>query len=130
MSEIFTIAGIAIVATGFVLILKQYRPEFAFGAALAAGILILLYTVAEFKGILEQINELISLSGIDEKDFEILLRCLGICMVTKVASETCKDCGQSSISSKVDLAGKAVILVSAFPLFSKIIEIIKTLTNI
>ena len=36
MNSIFTIAGIGIVSTAFVIILKQYRPEFAFGAALAA----------------------------------------------------------------------------------------------
>ena len=45
MNEIFTIAGIGIVSTSLVLILKQYKPEFAFAAALAAGIFIFGYTV-------------------------------------------------------------------------------------
>lgn len=130
MNEIFTVAGIGIVAAGFVIILKQYRPEFAFGAVLAAGVLLLLYTVTFLGGIFEHIEELVSVSGIENENYKILLRCLGICMVTKIASETCKDCGQSSISSKIDLAGKTVIFVIAMPLFSEIIGIIKTLIDI
>lgn len=130
MSEIFTLAGIAIVAAGFVILLKQYKPEYAFGAALAAGILLLLYTITIFGGVVDRIESLVSSSGIESENFNILLRCLGICMVTKIASETCKDCGQGSISSKIDLAGKAVILVSAMPLFSEIIEIIKILIDV
>ena len=43
MNSIFTIAGIGIVSTAFVIILKQYRPEFAFSAALAAGIILLFF---------------------------------------------------------------------------------------
>ena len=130
MNEIFTLAGIAIIACGFVLLLKQYKPEYAFGAALAAGILLLLNVIMIFSSIFDEIKQLVSVSGIESKNFSILLRCLGICMVTKIASETCKDCGQGSISSKIDLCGKVVILASAIPLFSEIIEIITTLINI
>ena len=130
MSEIFTLAGIAIVAAGFVILLKQYKPEYAFGAALAAGILLLLYTITIFSGIIDEIESLVSSSGIESENFGILLRCLGICMVTKIASETCKDCGQGSISSKIDLAGKVAIHVSSMPLFSEIIGIIKNLIEV
>ncbi len=130
MNEIFTIAGIGIIAAGFIIILKQYRPEYAFGAALAAGILLLLYTVTLLSGIFEQIKTFVSLSGIENEKYQILLRCLGICMVTKAASEVCKDCGQASISSKIDLAGKTVVLFTAMPLFGEIIGLIKELIDL
>ncbi len=130
MNEIFTLAGIAIVAAGLVVLLKQYKPEYAFGAALAAGILLLLSSITIFGGIIEEIGSFIRTSGIENENFSILLRCLGVCMITKIASETCKDCGQSSISSKVDLAGKAIILVTAMPLFTQIFGIIKTLIDL
>ncbi len=127
MNTIFTIAGIGIISAGFVLILKQYRPEFAFGATLSAGSILLLFAVSSFGEIIDNINELISVSGTETEKYRILLKCLGICMITKIASETCKDCGESSVASKIDLAGKAVILASAMPLFSEILEIIKEL---
>lgn len=127
MNTIFTIAGIGIISAGFYVILKQYRPEFAFAAILSAGIILLLFSLTSFKEIIENINELIKISGTDIEKYKILIKCLGICMVTKITSEVCRDCGESSVASKIDLAGKAFILTSAMPLFNEIIWIIKEL---
>ena len=130
MNDVFTVAGIGIISTGFILILKQYKPELAFGAALAAGIVLFLYTATMLSDIFEHVQKLVSISGIDNGKYKILLRCLGICMVTKIASETCNDCGQGSISSKIDFAGKIIVLFISLPLFSEILEIIKNLMSI
>ena len=47
MKDIFIIAGTGIISTAIIILLKQYRPEFAFGVALSAGIIIL-FTVTGF----------------------------------------------------------------------------------
>lgn len=130
MNSIFTIAGIGIVSTAFVIILKQYRPEFAFSAALAAGIILLFFSVSCFTEIIKTINDFIDISNAGKEKYEILIKCLGICMVTKIASETCKDCGENSIASKIDLAGKAVVLTFSMPLFQEVIFIIKDLLEL
>ena len=130
MNEIITIAGIGIVSAGLILILKQYRPEFAFGALLACGILILFYILSYFKETSEYINEIISVSGIGYEKFSILFRCIGITVLSEIASEICSDCGQSSVSSKIILAGKAIVLMNAIPLYSEIIDVIKNLLNL
>lgn len=130
MNSIFTIAGIGIVSTAFVIILKQYRPEFAFSAALAAGIILLFFSVSCFTEIIKTINNFIDISNAGKEKYEILIKCLGICMVTKIASETCKDCGENSIASKIDLAGKAVVLTFSMPLFQEVIFIIKDLLEL
>lgn len=130
MNSIFTIAGIGIVSTAFVIILKQYRPEFAFSAALASGIILLFFSVSCFTEIIKTINDFIDISNAGKEKYEILIKCLGICMVTKIASETCKDCGENSIASKIDLAGKAVVLTFSMPLFQEVIFIIKDLLEL
>lgn len=127
MNTIFTVAGIGIISAGLYIILKQYRPEFAFAVTLISGIILLLFSVSSFKEIIENINELISISGTEKEKYKVLLKCLGICIITKIASETCKDCGENSVASKIDLAGKTFILASAMPLFGEIIGIIKEL---
>lgn len=130
MNDIFTVAGIGVISAGLIVLLKQYRPEFAFGAVLSAGIILLLFTAGIFSDIFEFISELVAISGINKEKYEILFRCLGICIITKIASETCIDCGQSSIASKVDLSGKAMIIINSLPLFSEIIGMIKNLTEL
>lgn len=130
MNEIFTVAGIGIIAAAFIIILKQYRPEFAFGAALAFGIIILIYTIRLFQDIFTEIKDLVEISKIDNEKFKILFRCLGICFITKTASEICSDCGQNSVATKIDFAGKTTVLISALPLYGEIAEIIKNLINL
>lgn len=130
MNNIFEIAGIGIVSSAVIIILKQYRPEFAFSASLICGIILLLYSVISFSEINETLKEIILISGIENEKYEILFRCLGISIVSKIASEACSECGQGSISSKIDLAGKTIILLTAMPLFTEIIEIIRNLTEL
>lgn len=130
MNNIFEIAGIGIVSSAIIIILKQYRPEFAFSASLICGIILLLYSVISFSEINETLKEIIAISGIENEKYEILFRCLGISIVSKIASESCSECGQGSISSKIDLAGKTIILLTAMPLFTEIIGIIRNLTEI
>ncbi len=130
MNEIFTIAGIGIVAAGLIIIFKQYRPEFAFGTALAFGIILLIYSIILFTDIFDEIKGLTEISGIGSENFKILFRCLGICFITKTASEICSDCGQNSVATKIDFAGKTTILLSAIPLYSEITDIIKNLISL
>ena len=130
MNNIFEIAGIGIVSSAVIIILKQYRPEFAFSASLICGIILLLYSVISFSEINETLKEIILISGIENEKYEILFRCLGISIVSKIASEACSECGQGSISSKIDLSGKTIILLTAMPLFTEIIEIIRNLTEL
>ena len=84
----------------------------------------------EFFNISTLINDFIDISNAGKEKYEILIKCLGICMVTKIASETCKDCGENSIASKIDLAGKAVVLTFSMPLFQEVIFIIKDLLEL
>ena len=130
MNEVFTIAGVAVVSAALVLILKQYKPEYAFGGALASAIILLIYSITFLNDIFDYLNKLVGFSGINRENFAILIRCFGICMVTKIASDLCKDCGQSSIASKVDFAGKSIVFITAMPLFENLVEIIEVLINL
>ena len=127
MKDIFIISGLGILSTSLIIILKQYKPEFAFATALCSGILIFLFAFENFFEIFDNLKKLASFSKIEPEKFEILFKCFGICIITKTASEICKDCGQESISSKIDFAGKTIVLISALPLFSEIIGIIESL---
>lgn len=130
MNEIFTVAGIGIIASALIIILKQYKPEFAFATSLISGTVLFFYIITSLSGTFDFLKELISLSGIEYEKYEILFRCLGIGIVSKIASEACSDCGQGSISSKIDFAGKAAMLYISVPLFSEIIIIIKSLIEL
>ena len=130
MTEIITVAGIAIISSGMIILLKQYKPEYAFTAALCSGILIVLYITGFLSEIFSFIKELIAISKIDKENFAILAKCMGIAVITKVAADACNDFGQGSVSSKVELAGKIIMLFCAIPLYKEILSIITNLIHI
>jgi stage III sporulation protein AD len=39
-----------------------------------------------------------------------------------VASEICKDCGEGAIGTKIELAGKCVLIAYALPLIGEVLE--------
>lgn len=57
----------------------------------------------------------------------VMLKGLGVALLTHVCSSICRDCGKGSLADGVELAGKLEILLLCFPL---IIEIITTATTL
>lgn len=55
--DIIKIIGIAFLAVIIILILKQYRPEFAMYVSMLAGALIILMSVGKLDAIIRSINQ-------------------------------------------------------------------------
>lgn len=120
--EIFSIALFAIVCAVLVLTLKNTRPEYALLLSIAAGCVILALTLKYLAGIFHVIEEMFSGVGINSEYFVILLKALGICYIAQFAGEVCKDFGQASLSSKIELGGKIAVLLLCLPLIKTVIE--------
>lgn len=117
---IFSIVGIALTAAALAVLLKQYQQDFSMLVGLAAGTLILLSVVLKIQPVVAEINSLLSKSGVNPQYVQILLKSLGICFVTQLATDSCRDAGETAIASKVELAGKVCILLMALPLFEQV----------
>ncbi len=128
--KISVIIGIALIAMILCVLLKGYRPEYSVFLSLTAGILILLMTLDALVPVMETLIELIEISGQGREAFTILLKALGVCFITQLASDACKDAGEGAIASKVELAGKVVILLLAMPLFEQIIGVATSLMTV
>ena len=59
-----------------------------------------------------------------------MLKALGICYLTQIASQTCIDSGYGSMANKIELAGKLTIVLLALPMFTNLLETIEKLVNI
>lgn len=102
--------------------LKKYCPEISVMAAIAGGIIILVSVLSKISPLIGEINELISLSGLDPQYAEILLKTIGVCMIGKFTSEFCNDNGYSSLGSKVEFASKISVILISLPLYQTILS--------
>lgn len=126
--EIIKIIGIGLTALIIIIILKQYKPEFAIYVSLAAGILILVLVLSKLTGIISLLTDLSNKTHLNNGFLGILLKITGIAFLTEFAVSICKDLGESAIASKVDLGGKVLIIAISIPIISSLLEtVIKVL---
>ena len=88
---------------------------------IAAWIIITLWGLAKVYPVVDYLFELTDSSNISEY-FSVILRVLGISFIVQIGADICRDFGEPSIASKVEFAGKAVILVTVLPLLRSVIS--------
>lgn len=120
--EIIKIIGIAFLGIIIVVILKQYRPEFAIYASILAGVLILTLVSDTLFGIIDMIKSIASKTTINSNFLVILMKITGIAILTEFAVSICKDSGESAIASKVDIGGKVLIISLSIPIINALID--------
>lgn len=121
--EIIKIVAIAIVCALLCAVLKQYKPEYAIVVQLAASVIILLLVASAMGDLINAIRELIDGSGIDTGYLTLLLKALGVAILTQLAADACRDSGETALSNKVELAGKVTILLLCLPLVKAMIQL-------
>ena len=127
--NIFVITGIAIVAAAISVVLKQYNKEYGLYISLAASLIIFSIILGSVSPVFRLVESLTEISGTESEYVYILIKALAVCYITGLASDCCRDCGETAIASRIDFAGKIALLIIAVPLFEAILEIVKELIN-
>ena len=118
---IIAAAAAGLVGTVLALILGQYRPEFRMLITAAVTLLLMAMVLEQLSPVLEQLRSTIELTGLTGDYAAILFKAVGICLLTQLAGDVCRDSGESSIASKIELAGRAAILLTAMPLIQEVL---------
>ena len=87
---------------------------------IGGGILILLALLPLLNGVMEDTVVLFDGSEIG-RYADVMLRALGVALLTRICTDVCKDTGQSAVAGGVELAGKLVILMLCLPMIREII---------
>lgn len=118
---IIAAAAAGLVGTVLALILGQYRPEFRMLVTAAVTLLLMAMVLEQLSPVLEQLRSTMELTGLTGDYAAILFKAVGICLLTQLAGDVCRDSGESSIASKIELAGRAAILLTAMPLIQEVL---------
>ena len=118
---IIAAAAAGLVGTVLALILGQYRPEFRMLITAAVTLLLMAMVLEQLSPVLEQLRSTMELTGLTGDYAAVLFKAVGICLLTQLAGDVCRDSGESSIASKIELAGRAAILLTAMPLIQEVL---------
>lgn len=122
--EVVKIVGIAIFAVIMIIILKSYRPEIALILSIVTGIGIMLYAIYKMAPVVNVLNDLVNKSGINTQFLMIIIKVIGIAYIVEFGKNICVDAGQTSIATKLEMAGKVIIVVLTIPLISSLVNVL------
>lgn len=123
------IVAVAIVSVVMIMLIKQYKPEYAVVLEVAVGVVIFLMILKDVPQIISGVESLTDSAGYQREYSVILIKALGICILTQLGSDTCRDAGEGALATKVELAGKVTVIALAMPLFQTISKIIASIVG-
>ena len=124
MDEVIKIIGIGLLALILIIVIKQYRPEFAIYISIISGIIIFFYAIDKLTNIIDLLKQICNQSGVNNKYLGILIKMTGIAFLAEFAISICKDAGESSLANKVELGSKAIVISMSIPIIHNLLEII------
>ncbi|USG63650.1 stage III sporulation protein AD [Brevibacillus ruminantium] len=120
--EIIQIVGLGLVATILALVIKEQKPMFAYLLAVASGVVIFYFLIGKIAEVIRILEKLAVHADLNLVFLETILKIIGIAYIAEFGAQMTRDAGQGAIASKIELAGKVLILVMAVPIIQIIIE--------
>jgi len=119
------ICGLCVVASILCKVLEKNTKEISTVLSIITVALVVLSIVSKLSEINELINELFIKADINSEYANIIMKSAGICYITHIGSDTCRDCSENSLASVVELSGKITVLSLSLPIIKNLISIIE-----
>lgn len=127
--SVFSICVLAVVTVIIAVMLKPKNGEIAIMLCISCGVIILLSVLTQVFSVIDTVNQIVAAANISTNYIAILLKVIGICLITEFAVNTCKDAGNSSLANNVSLAGKVMVTVTSLPLYCDILNTVLSLAK-
>ena len=125
--DIFRLSVFCITACIMLRLLSAVNPETKSLGLLLAVCIAGGHFLADFSEIAEAAGNMFEQTGLDESYLAIVFKSLGICYVTQISSDCCRDNGDNALASQLELAGKAALIITGLPMLSAAADIIRSL---
>ena len=104
------------------LMLRQYKSAFTVivNAIFAISVIILIFDSAA--DAVNTLKDLLNITSSSGKMITCLYKCAAVCILSKLATDICKESGNSSVGDIIDFAGRIMLLIMAMPFIETIIK--------
>ncbi len=127
--DLLKISFIGILASLMYVLLKQVKPEFAPLIILGGAAAITVVLTDKLLDITDSLDSMMELSGLEKENVSLLVKSMGICVVTQFAADICHDNSSSTLGSAVEIAGRVGAITLAMPMIKSVVRIAVGLIN-
>ena len=125
--EILKIVATALTGLILAIVMKSVNKEISIYIVLGTVMIIFLSVADRLAEIFSFLQGIYDNVTYGRTFFPVILKVLAVAYITDFTAQLCRDAGEASIGSKVELAGKIIIFYLAMPILPAILELIKTL---
>ena len=125
MEKFIKVAAGVLVALVLYLILNKQGKDFAVLISLGVCCMVVSAVLAFFRPLITFIEKLEQLGNFDSDILQILLKSVGIGILTEIVSLICADAGNASMGKSLQILASVVILWLSIPLFSDLMDMIQ-----
>ena len=119
--DLLRICGLAVLCLAASLLLSKMGGDFVGLVRLGGSILLFGTLIFGLGEIIEALRELFSAGGA-ERYADRMIRALGLALLTAICSDLCRDTGENTLASGVEMAGKLAIVWVSLPLVEEILQ--------
>ena len=120
--EWLRLIGFCLLAGAMVMILRQMQPQAAALLSVAFGVLVVGALLGQIAGFVQTIRAFLSSLDLDEQYFTVMVKAMGIVLVTQLSVQACEDMDAPSIARRAEFVGRLALLSVAVPVFVELTQ--------
>ena len=125
--SLFGICVIVVLTAFLAVLLRKHQPEQALTMEILVGVLIMGLVLWQLKDIFTLLESWLEAAQLPPIYLQVLFKGVGLCLLTQLAADTCRDAGEQALATKTEFAGKCFLLLLALPLFEQLLGMITAL---
>ena len=114
--------GFCLLAASMVMVLRQMHPQTAGLLSIAFGVLVMGLVLPEIGGIIGTIRAFLLSLGLEAQYYRMMLKAMGIVLVTQLAAQVCRDMDAPSIAQRAEFCGRMALLGVSVPVFIELTQ--------
>lgn len=125
MDIIFKSSACAMIAVILGLAMNRHGKDYAILLSLAVCAMIAMIALRYLEPVLDLFDTLREIGGLNNELVQILLKVLGVSLISQISCMICNDAGNSALAKSLQILTAAVILWLSLPLYNGLLELIK-----
>ncbi|MDR2649781.1 MAG: stage III sporulation protein AD [Clostridiales bacterium] len=127
--DIARIVAVGIISLILIIAIRKQNAEFALLISIMASIIIFFMIMPFLGQAISLLKEIAELMDTNVQYIGLILKIIAIAYIAEFGAQICTDAGESAIASKIELAGKALILITSTPVLFGLVDLIGAMTK-
>lgn len=120
--NIIKVCAFCITAVILIIVVREQNKSIASLISIVSGIAVMIYVIANIDGVFTILSNLSSVSKVESKYLTLILKISGITYLIEFGKNLCVDASESALGTKLEMAGKVMIVTLTLPILTEILE--------